>query len=93
MADVIKFLGNEENVTNTAASNVDGATLVRLVNISTDTAAVITVQNSDASANLASFTLNFSGTDQSAVFIKKEASEKILASANGLVKAVKVAYF
>ena len=57
MADVIKVLGDEITLTNTAANTVSNSTLVRLMNTSNSTILTITQQNSD-SANIASFSLD-----------------------------------
>jgi len=90
MANVTKILGNEIALT-TAANTVDNATLVRLINITSDTTATITVQNAD-SANIASFTLGYIGSDESVVYLKKESTDKLIASANSVAKAVKAAF-
>lgn len=92
MADVIKVLGDEITLTNTAANTVSNSTLVRLMNTSNDTILTITLQNLD-SANIASFSLGFMGTDASVCYLKKESSDKLLASANSVVKAVSVGYY
>lgn len=92
MADVIKVLGDEITLTNTAANTVSNATLVRLMNTSNSAIMTITQQNTD-SANIASFSLGFMGTDASVCYLKKENTDKLLASANSVVKAVSVGYY
>lgn len=90
MASITKVIGAEMSLLNTVANTVNDATLVRLINVTTDTFATITVQA--GAANVASFTLGPAGSDESVVYLKKEAAEKLLASANSVVKASKVAY-
>jgi hypothetical protein len=92
MADVIKVLGTELTLTTNAANTVSNATLVRLLNTSNDTIVTVTLQNT-SSANIASFSLGYMGSDASLCHLKKEASDKLLASANSLVKAVAVGYY
>jgi len=93
MANVLKVLSTETTLSTANAESLSNATLVRLLNISNDTPVTITLQNANADANIASFTLNFAGTDESVVYLKKDASERILTSANTIVKAVPVAYY
>jgi hypothetical protein len=93
MASILKVIGTEITLNTVTSNNVSNATLARLINTSNDTNVSVTLQNSDATANLASFTLGFAGSDESVVYLKKDSSERILVSANSLVKAVSVAYF
>jgi len=96
MSDILKVLGNEVTLdsvgANTTISTVDGSVLVRLFNTSNDTIVTVTQQTS-ANANVASFSLGYLGTDMSFVFLRKEASDKIIVSANSTVKAVPVGYY
>lgn len=93
MANVLKVLGAELTLATDSSNAISNATLVRLLNTSNTTAVVITVQDSAGSANLASFTLNHSGSDESVVYLKKESTEKILVGANSIIKAVAVGYY
>lgn len=97
MSDVLKVLGNEVTLdsvgANTTISTVDGSVLVRLFNTSTN--AIITVtQQTSANANVASFSMGFMGSDaETVVYVRKESSDKLIVSANSLVKAVPVGYY
>jgi len=93
MSNVLKVLGTEVTLDTANSISVGNATLVRLMNTSNDTAVGITLQDANAASNVASFTLNFAGTDESVVYLKKDPSERILVGANSLIKAVSVAYF
>lgn len=93
MANVLKVLSTEITLSTANAESLSNATLVRLLNTSNNTSVTITLKNANADANVASFTLNFAGTDESVVYLKKDASERILTSANTIVKAVPVAYY
>lgn len=92
MADVIKILGDELTLNDTTANTVSNATLVRLMNISNSAIVTITQQNA-AAANIASFSLGFMGTDASVCYLKKENTDKLLAGANSVIKAVSVGYY
>lgn len=96
MSDVLKVLGNEVTLdsdgANTTISTVDGSVLVRLFNTSTN--AIITVtQQTSANANVASFSMGFLGTDESVIYMRKDTTDKLIVSANSLVKAVPVGYY
>lgn len=93
MASILKVLGTEVTLSTANAESMSNATLVRVMNVSNDTPVTITLQNANADANIASFTLNYAGTDESVVYLKKDASERILTGANTIVKAVSVAYY
>ena len=97
MSDVLKVLGNEITLdsvgANTTLSTVDGSVLVRLFNTSNDTIITVTQQTS-ANANVASFSMGYLGTDgETIVYIRKDASDKLIVSANSVVKAVPVGYY
>ena len=96
MSDVLKVLGNEITLdsvgANTTISTVNGAVLVRVFNTSTNAIITVTLQTS-ANANVSSFSMGYLGTDESIIYMRKDPSDKIIVSANSLVKAVPVGYY
>lgn len=88
MANITKFLSEE--ITLTSANTVSSAKVVRLVNLDTSNSVVVTMANS--TANLASFTLNKSGSDESVIYIAKEPTYTLQITGTAVVKAVSVAY-
>ena len=87
MPDYVKFKASE--IALTSANNVNLASVVRLLNSNTTTASTITIANSGGT--IATFTLNFAGTDGSEMYLVKEPTDT-LAATNGTVKAASVAY-
>lgn len=86
MANICKILADE--ITLSTASTVGSASVVRVMNTDANATAVITLANS--TANIASVTLNFAGSDESVLYLAKEPSQTL--AATGTVKAVAVAY-
>lgn len=87
MAEIVKFKAQE--ITLTTANNVSSASVVRLLNTHASAAATITVANTGGT--IATFTLNFAGTDGAEIYVAKEPTDTLAAS-GGTVKAVSVAY-
>ncbi len=96
MSNVLKVLGNEITLdsvgANTTLSTVSGSVLVRLFNTSNSTLVTVTQQTS-ANANVASFSMGYLGTDESVIYMRKETSDKLIVSANSVVKAVPFGYY
>jgi len=88
MANINKFLSEE--ITLTAANTVDSAKVVRVVNTDSSNSVVITIANS--TANIASFTLNKAGSDESVVYVAKEPAHTLQITGTAVIKAVSVAY-
>ena len=92
MADVIKVLSNEISV-NTVSSDVDNASLVRIVNFESSTNLVITQKNA-ANTTIARFTLGKIGSDSSCINLAKSPTDTIETSSDGLnIKAVSIAFY
>lgn len=87
MTDIVKFKASE--IALTTANTISLASVVRLFNSNTTTASTITIANTGGT--IATFTLNFQGTDGSVIYISKEPTDT-LAATNGTVKAASVAY-
>lgn len=87
MPEYIKFKASE--IALTSANNVNLARVVRLLNSNTTAASTITVANSGGT--IATFTLNYAGTDGSEIYVVKEPTDT-LAATNGTIRAASVAY-
>lgn len=91
MPDYVKFVGQEITLTSDA-NTVNNATIVRITN--TDSSNLVTItQKSNTTTTVASFTLNFAGSDESTLYVIKEPTHTLQLNANNaVVKAVAVAY-
>lgn len=87
MADIIKFKAAE--IALSTANNVNLASVVRLINTSTDSVSTITIAN--GGNTVATFTLGVVGSDESVIYVAKEPTDTLAAS-GGTVKAASVAY-
>lgn len=87
MPEYVKFKASE--IALTSANNVSLASVVRLLNSNTTTASTITIANSGGT--IATFTLNFAGTDGSEIYVVKEPTDTLTAT-NGTIRAASVAY-
>jgi hypothetical protein len=94
MADTIKIVGSEINLT-TSANTVGGASLVRLINTSdSPNDVLITVKNGSGSTK-GTFTLGHDGTGFASVNLVKLPTDTIqanTANATVIVKATSIAF-
>lgn len=91
MPDYVKFVGEEISLS-TTANTVGNASIVRVTNTDASNLVVVT-QKSNSTTTVASFTLNFAGSDESTLYVIKEPTHTLQLSANiAVVKAVAVAY-
>lgn len=94
--NVYKFIGTEITSNSTVMANstttntVNSASVVRLLNSNTTTAALVTIANSGGT--ISTFTINFAGTDESVLYVAKQPTDTIFSSITGL-KAVSTAYW
>lgn len=90
MPDYVKFKSQE--ITLSSANTVYNANVVRLTNTDASNAVVIALK-SNSTTTVATFTLNFAGSDESSLYIIKEPSYTVeISSGEAVVKAVSVAY-
>jgi hypothetical protein len=91
MADPIKILSQEINL-GTQANTVASGSLIRVINTSADTDALITKR--DSSNNIiGTITVGHHTTSYSVEHLVKNPSDTLEANANSLVKATSIAYF
>lgn len=91
MADILKIKNSEITVPATA-NTVDDASLVRLINTSSDTNFTITQKYANGDT-IGTFTIGFAGTDESVVYLMKEPTETIQVNSGTSVKGVSVAFY
>lgn len=90
MPEYVKFISQE--LTLSAANTVANANIVRLTNTDSSNSVVI-AQKSNSTTTVASFTLNFAGSDESSIYLIKEPTHTLeITSGTAVVKAVSVAY-
>jgi len=91
MPDYVKFLG-EQTTINSTPTTVSNANIVRVTNTDSSNLVIIE-QKSNSTTTVATFTLNFAGSDESSVYLIKEPTHTLeIQSGVAVVRAVSVAY-
>ena len=91
MADPTKLVGTE--ITLTTANNVGLASLVRVVNLDSANAVVITQKNANGATTIGSLTLGVAGSQYGIEFIAKEPTDTLEVTGTAVIKATPVAYY